>query len=159
MPSGTTPCDCSKRWSHESGDNTAAASLAQRAEHTCDVVQQAFLVVAEGGYLYDVVDGENGDDTALRPNQVLAISLDHPVLDHGPLETGAREGRPNTCRRPSACEAWPRGIPTISRTYDGDLRARDAAYHQGTVWAWLIGPFIDAWLACIRTKRQRPTRC
>ncbi len=30
--------------------------------------------------------------------------------------------------------------------YDGDLRARDAAYHQGTVWAWLIGPFIDAWL-------------
>ena len=30
--------------------------------------------------------------------------------------------------------------------YDGDLRSRDAAYHQGTVWAWLIGPFIDAWL-------------
>ena len=38
------------------------------------------------------------------------------------------------------------GIPITSRKYYGDLRARDAAYHQGTVWAWLIGPFVDAWL-------------
>jgi glycogen debranching enzyme len=38
------------------------------------------------------------------------------------------------------------GHPDSKRTYDGDLRARDAAYHQGTVWAWLIGPFINAWL-------------
>ena len=36
--------------------------------------------------------------------------------------------------------------PEYKARYDGDLRARDAAYHQGTVWAWLIGPFIDAWL-------------
>ena len=38
------------------------------------------------------------------------------------------------------------GEPDYKPKYDGDLRARDAAYHQGTVWAWLIGPFIDAWL-------------
>ena len=38
------------------------------------------------------------------------------------------------------------GHPDYKPTYDGDLRARDAAYHQGTVWAWLIGPFVDAWL-------------
>ena len=38
------------------------------------------------------------------------------------------------------------GHPDYRSRYDGDLRARDAAYHQGTVWAWLIGPFIDAWL-------------
>jgi glycogen debranching enzyme len=36
--------------------------------------------------------------------------------------------------------------PDFKPRYDGDLRARDAAYHQGTVWAWLIGPFVDAWL-------------
>jgi glycogen debranching enzyme len=36
--------------------------------------------------------------------------------------------------------------PDFKATYDGDLRARDAAYHQGTVWAWLVGPFVDAWL-------------
>ena len=38
------------------------------------------------------------------------------------------------------------GHPDYKPTYHGDLRARDAAYHQGTVWGWLIGPFIDAWL-------------
>ena len=38
------------------------------------------------------------------------------------------------------------GHPEYKPTYDGDLRSRDAAYHQGTVWAWLIGPFVDAWL-------------
>ncbi len=38
------------------------------------------------------------------------------------------------------------GHPDYKATYYGDLRARDAAYHQGTVWAWLIGPFVDAWL-------------
>jgi glycogen debranching enzyme len=38
------------------------------------------------------------------------------------------------------------GSPEYKRVYYGDLRARDAAYHQGTVWAWLIGPWIDAWL-------------
>jgi len=40
------------------------------------------------------------------------------------------------------------GEPDYKPRYDGDLRSRDAAYHQGTVWAWLIGPFIDAWLKC-----------
>jgi glycogen debranching enzyme len=38
------------------------------------------------------------------------------------------------------------GHPDYKPTYDGDLRSRDAAYHQGTVWSWLIGPFVDAWL-------------
>jgi glycogen debranching enzyme len=38
------------------------------------------------------------------------------------------------------------GHPEYKARYDGDLRARDGAYHQGTVWAWLIGPFIDAWI-------------
>jgi glycogen debranching enzyme len=38
------------------------------------------------------------------------------------------------------------GHPDYQPRYDGNLRARDAAYHQGTVWAWLIGPFVDAWL-------------
>jgi glycogen debranching enzyme len=39
-----------------------------------------------------------------------------------------------------------RSHPDYKKNYDGDLRTRDAAYHQGTVWSWLIGPFVDAWL-------------
>lgn len=99
----------------------------------------------EGGYLYDVVDGENGDDSALRPNQLFAISLSYPVLKQERwkpvVEIVQRE------------LLTPVGLRTLSRShadfkayYEGDLHARDAAYHQGTVWPWLIGPFIDAWL-------------
>ena len=99
---------------------------------------------AAGGYLYDVVDGETGDDTAFRPNQLFAISLDHPVLEREhwePVVAAVHAG----CSRRWAC-AHSAGRARLQVAYFGDLRARDAAYHQGTVWAWLIGPFIDAWL-------------
>ena len=64
----------------------------------------------------------------------------------GQVEAGSRHcARRNLLLR-SACAPWRPPIPTTKPRYDGDLRARDAAYHQGTVWAWLIGPFFDAWL-------------
>jgi predicted glycogen debranching enzyme len=98
------------------------------------------------GYLYDVVDGESGDDDACRPNQILALSLPHPVLDPGRWEP--------VLRAVSAKLLTPVGLrslapdhPDYKPKYFGDLRTRDAAYHQGTVWTWLIGPFVDAWLA------------
>ena len=47
---------------------------------------------------------------------------------------------------PAGLRSLSRDHPDYKPKYFGDLRARDAAYHQGTVWAWLIGPFIDAWL-------------
>jgi glycogen debranching enzyme len=97
------------------------------------------------GYLFDVIDGPGGDDPACRPNQLLAISLKHPVLKEA--------------RWPAVLEVvhskllTPFGLRSLSPNhkdykpkYDGDLRVRDGAYHQGTVWPWLIGPFIDAWL-------------
>jgi glycogen debranching enzyme len=99
----------------------------------------------KGGYLYDVVDGEKGDDAAFRPNQIFAISLDHPVLDPArwqPVVTAVQE----RLLTPMGLRSLAPGEPDYKPNYSGDLRARDAAYHQGTVWAWLIGPFIDAWL-------------
>ncbi len=92
-----------------------------------------------------MIDGESGDDTACRPNQVFAISLRHPILDeqhwHAVLEV-VRE----RLLTPVGLRSLSRGHPDYKARYFGDLRARDAAYHQGTVWAWLIGPFIDAWM-------------
>jgi predicted glycogen debranching enzyme len=98
-----------------------------------------------GGYLYDVVDGESGDDPACRPNQLFAISLKHPVLDPArwPAVVGVVRKKLLT---PVGLRSLAPGHPDFKPRYFGDLRARDAAYHQGTVWAWLIGPFIDAWL-------------
>jgi predicted glycogen debranching enzyme len=117
------------------------AALAQQARESFNA---RFWNEAEK-YLFDVIDGPAGDDPACRPNQLLAIALKHPILDE--------------CRWAQVLEIardkllTPVGLRSLSPDhkdfkpkYDGDLRARDAAYHQGTVWAWLIGPFIDAWL-------------
>ncbi|HTE44802.1 MAG TPA: amylo-alpha-1,6-glucosidase [Gemmatimonadaceae bacterium] len=98
-------------------------------------------------HLYDVVDGEGGgDDAACRPNQLFAISLDYPVLDEArwPAVLSAVREKLLT---PVGLRSLSRDHPDYKPKYFGDLHARDAAYHQGTVWAWLIGPFIDA---CLR---------
>jgi predicted glycogen debranching enzyme len=99
------------------------------------------------GYLYDVVDGEAGDDDACRPNQLFAIALDHPVLERQYWNAVIETAR-NRLLTPVGLRSLAPGHADYSPVYSGDLRARDAAYHQGTVWGWLIGPFIDAWLKC-----------
>ena len=100
---------------------------------------------ADLGYLYDVVDGEHGNSTHCRPNQIFAISLDYPVLDRSHWEPVLNVVRERLLT-PVGLRSLAPGDPDFKERYYGDLRARDAAYHQGTVWAWLIGPWIDAWL-------------
>jgi predicted glycogen debranching enzyme len=133
-----------ERWLRETGDETAATKYAEAASRNRESFNQRFWS-EQLGHLIDVVDGEQGDDPACRPNQVLSISLRHPVLDeaHWAAVLGTVERELLT----------PVGLRSLSRShadykprYFGDLRARDAAYHQGTVWGWLIGPFVDAWL-------------
>lgn len=100
---------------------------------------------AEGSYLYDVIDGESGNDHSLRPNQIFSISLRFPVLKNEYWKPVV-----DTVKRELLTIYGLRTLspkhPDFKSYYDGDLWARDAAYHQGTVWPWLIGPFIDAWL-------------
>ena len=95
------------------------------------------------GYLNDVVDGERGDDPACRPNQLFAIALPHAVLDpryFAPvLDAVERE-----LLTPVGLRSLSPHHPDFKPTYRGDLLTRDAAYHQGTVWSWLIGPYVDA---------------
>src|SRR5262245_53674878 len=101
-----------------------------------------------GRHLYDVVDGEAGDDSACRPNQLIALSLEYPVLDAARWEDVL-----SACERALVTPVGLRSLspahPEYKSRYFGDRRARDAAYHQGTVWAWLIGPFLDA---CLRAR-------
>ena len=98
----------------------------------------------EGQHLYDVVDGDDGDDPACRPNQVLAISLPHPVLDRSRWSTVLETVR-SRLLTPFGLRTLAPGHRRYRSRYDGDLRSRDAAYHQGTVWPWLIGSYVDAW--------------
>ncbi len=100
----------------------------------------------QGGYLFDVVDTESGiDDASCRPNQVMAISLDNAVLDEARW-SAVMNVITERLLTPVGLRSLAPGSPDFKAKYYGDLRSRDAAYHQGTVWAWLIGPYVDAWL-------------
>ncbi len=131
-------------WLRELQDEAGAQEMAGHAAKARASFNQRFWW-QKGGHLFDVVDGEDGDDTACRPNQVFAISLKFPILDeqhwHAVLEV-VRE----RLLTPVGLRSLSRDHRDYKARYFGDLRARDAAYHQGTVWAWLIGPFIDAWM-------------
>ena len=116
----------------------AAADLAYSS------FNKRFWCAAENG-LYDVIDGEQGDDPACRPNQIFAVSLPYPILDPGQWRTVV-ETVQNRLLTPFGLRSLAPGHADYKSQYYGDLRSRDAAYHQGTVWGWLIGPFIDAWL-------------
>ena len=129
-----------------------ADEIAGHAELTRQSFNRRFWNESRG-CLYDVVDGENGDDASFRPNQIFAVSLPHPVLDrqHWRPVVDAVEQKLLT---PFGLRSLAPDEPDFKSRYFGDLRARDAAYHQGTVWAWLIGPFIDAWLKVHPDKRE-----
>jgi predicted glycogen debranching enzyme len=131
-------------WVEQEEGAALAGALADRAKRVRASFNERFWY-AQGGYLYDVVDGEKGDDPAFRPNQVIAFSLPHPVLERArwkPVLHAVRE----RLLTPVGLRSLAPGDPEYKPKYDGDIRSRDAAYHQGTVWSWLVGPFIDAWL-------------
>jgi len=133
-----------ERWLREEKQEDSAKQIGQHAERTKASFNTRFWY-AKGNYLYDVVDGENGDDASCRPNQLLSFSLAHPVLDQTRWNSVLEVVRDRLVT-PLGLRSLSRESPDYKAKYFGDLRARDAAYHQGTVWAWLMGPFIDAWL-------------
>lgn len=126
--------DFAARWGWE-GDY---AALADRVRDSF----QAFWY-ADGGYLYDVL-GEM-PDAKLRPNQLLAVSLAHSPLDMEKAKSLVEVVR-RELLTPMGMRTLAPGDPDYRGIYTGDRWARDGAYHQGTVWAWLIGPFIAAYL-------------
>ncbi|MCK6484976.1 MAG: glycogen debranching enzyme N-terminal domain-containing protein [Phycisphaerae bacterium] len=127
-------------------DDAARASKWNEAALHCMATFNARFWYERGGYLYDVIDCDHKPEThdaSLRPNQLLAISLTHPILRHDRWEAVLRA---------VGSALWtPMGLRTLSRDHGdyqphnaGDQRTRDAAYHQGTVWPWLLGPLVTA---------------
>lgn len=106
----------------------------------------------DGGYHYDVIDGPEGDDASLRPNKLYAVSL---VDDLVPRDRAQR-----MLRLVEAQLLTPVGLRTLSPQdpryrgrYEGGVRERDGAYHQGTVWPFLLGPFVTAWIKVYGTSK------
>jgi predicted glycogen debranching enzyme len=133
-----------EKWLTEEQKSEEARRVGEVATQAYASFNQRFWN-AERGYLFDVVDGEAGDDSACRPNQLFAISLRFPVLAEEHWTAVLDKARIELLT-PVGLRTLARNHPDYQSKYFGDLRARDGAYHQGTVWAWLIGPFIDSWL-------------
>jgi len=131
-------------WVEAERGPTKAQKYRDLAKHAHTSFNARFWYEA-GGYLYDIVDGENGDDWSFRPNQILAISLRHPVLEPARWTRIVDQVKERLVT-PVGLRSLTPDHPDYRSKYFGDLRARDLGYHQGTVWAWLIGPFVDAWL-------------
>jgi predicted glycogen debranching enzyme len=134
-----------ERWLREEGDEARSSDMGRHAQRTRESFNRRFWN-PETNCLFDVVDKEGGgNDPSIRPNQVFAISLPYPVLDEehwrSVLDVAQR-----LLVTPVGLRSLAPGSPDYKPYYDGDLRSRDAAYHQGTVWGWLAGPFADAWL-------------
>jgi predicted glycogen debranching enzyme len=117
------------------------AGAAVRA-HPAALASFARRFPTPGGLLHDVVDGPSGDDPTLRPNQLLAWSLPHAPLRPEPaaLQTiGA------ALLTPLGLRSLAPGTPGYHGTHRGAPAERDTAYHTGTVWPWLTGPYAAAW--------------
>lgn len=99
----------------------------------------------ETSYCYDVLDGPNGNESALRPNQIFAVSL-----PESPLNIIQQQGVVKACGRELLTSYGLKSLssshPQYQGHYSGNQLQRDGAYHQGTVWGWLLGPFILAHL-------------
>lgn len=97
------------------------------------------------GHLYDVLDAPGGDDASLRPNQLFAVSL-----PHSPLAPERQKAVVDACAAHLLTAHGMRSLspldPSFAGHYGGGPLERDGAYHQGTVWSWLIGPFVVAHL-------------
>jgi predicted glycogen debranching enzyme len=133
-----------EEWSEsERHDAEAAKRYGALADRVRDSFNARFWNERTGA-LFDILDGEDGDDDAIRPNQLFAISLPHPVLERRRWESVLNVVR-DRLLTPYGLRTLAPGHPDYQPVYFGDLRARDLAYHQGTVWPWLIGPFLEAW--------------
>ena len=97
----------------------------------------------EIGCLYDVIDVNGDHDGAVRPNQIIAVSLPFSVLSPD-KEKSIVEVVQRELLTPFGLRTLSKEHPEYQGYYAGDAYSRDSAYHQGTVWPWLIGPFVTA---------------
>ena len=123
------------------GDEPTRALAADLAALARSSFQRLFWNQRDG-CLYDVVDAV--PDPSLRPNQILAVSLPYSLLEPARARQVV-EVVERHLLTPYGLRTLAPSDPRYLGRYQGDPRARDAAYHQGTVWPWLLGPFVTAY--------------
>lgn len=126
------------------GDGQRAKRYSESASKASASFAQKFWNEAEG-CLYDVLVEDGIEDATIRPNQIFAISLPFPLLSDDKAKAVVEKVESELLTPYGLRTLSPRD-PRYIGVYAGDPRMRDSAYHQGTVWPWLIGPFITAYL-------------
>jgi predicted glycogen debranching enzyme len=132
-----------QEWAPDHGD--AGEPYRARADRARESFNRRFWFV-DGDYLYDVVDDQDAggrSDPKFRPNQIFAISLDHPVLEQNRWST-VMHAVYERLVTPVGLRSLAPDDPAYRPQHHGTPAERDRAYHQGTVWPWLIGPYVDA---------------
>ncbi|MDX2214972.1 MAG: amylo-alpha-1,6-glucosidase [Oculatellaceae cyanobacterium bins.114] len=129
------------------GDETTkfvnqARRYAQQAEQVKASLQKFWN--AEYGYFYDRIEPNDRPDGSIRPNAVIALSLYHCGFSAQQAQQALQVAR-DRLLTPYGLRSLDPFHPSYLGRYAGNPRYRDCAYHQGTVWSWLIGPFIRAW--------------
>jgi len=124
-------------------DNAKAEEYAFMAEKAKKSYIELFWN-GQRGYLADVVN-EGGKDWSLRPNQIMAVSLDFCMLDKSKSKLIVDVVRKNLWSK-YGCRTVDSLAPLYIGRYEGDWARRNRAYHNGTVWAWLTGPFVTSFL-------------
>ena len=130
-------------WSELVGERQAA----EKYRHSADAVARVFrdrFWYAEGGHLFDVIDTpEGGFDASLRPNQIFAVSLGRNLLT-SPQARAVVDSCAHELFTPVGLRSLSQADARYAARYEGNPQTRDRAYHQGTVWSWLLGPFALA---------------
>jgi predicted glycogen debranching enzyme len=142
-------------WAHELGDPAAASYRVVAAQ-----VRGSFRAKfwnQERQCLYDVL-AEDGPVARLRPNQIFAVSLGGDLLEPGAQQAVVRIVQ-RELLTPVGLRTLERSDPEYRGRYEGGPWERDGAYHQGTVWPWLLGPFIDAYLLAFGQTEETLAYC
>jgi glycogen debranching enzyme len=124
------------------GESAASDNIREKAELVKKSFEEKFWY-AEGNYLYDVIDEKGNPDASLRPNQIFALSLPFHLID-GEKAKAVFEIILSKLFTPVGLRSLSPDDPDYSGHYGGSPFQRDAVYHQGTVWSWLLGPFVEA---------------
>jgi|tagenome__1003787_1003787.scaffolds.fasta_scaffold20987926_3 predicted glycogen debranching enzyme len=135
--------------------STSDTKLAERYDLAADGVRVAFrarFLRSNLDHLADVVDGPDGDDWTVRPNQIFALSLPYPLLE-GDDARVLLDAIGRSLLTSFGLRSLSADDPAFRKSYGGDQVQRDGSYHQGPVWSWLFGAYAEA---CYRLDGDRP---
>ncbi|MGH9667968.1 MAG: amylo-alpha-1,6-glucosidase, partial [Bryobacteraceae bacterium] len=144
-------------WAGAFGEVDTARELQTKAERVQASFHAKFWNAARN-CLYDGI-GDDGPDAKLRPNQIFAVSLTYPLLPSQEEQRAVVRIVEAELLTPVGLRTLERGDPGYKGRYEGGPLERDAAYHQGTVWPWLLGPFVAAYLRAFGRTPETLKRC